>query len=54
MELNAYIDHTLLRPSASEAEVLRLCQEAQHYRFASVCVNPCHVALAAGDRKSVV
>ncbi|AAC65251.1 deoxyribose-phosphate aldolase [Treponema pallidum] len=48
MELNAYIDHTLLRPSASEAEVLRLCQEAQHYRFASVCVNPCHVALAAG------
>lgn len=39
MELNAYIDHTLLRPSASEAEVLRLCQEAQHYRL---------------DRKSVV
>jgi deoxyribose-phosphate aldolase len=37
--LAALIDHTLLKPDASEAQVRRLCQEALHYHFASVCVN---------------
>ncbi|HOU31756.1 MAG TPA: deoxyribose-phosphate aldolase [Synergistaceae bacterium] len=44
--LAATIDHTLLRPEASEAAVRRLCEEARTYGFASVCVAPCHVSLA--------
>jgi deoxyribose-phosphate aldolase len=38
-KLAAIIDHTLLRPDATAAEIDRLCQEALDYRFASVCVN---------------
>lgn len=41
------IDHTLLKADATEAEVTRLCQEASKYHFASVCVNPANVPLAA-------
>lgn len=36
----SYIDHTLLKPEASEAEILKICSEAAEYRFKSVCVNP--------------
>lgn len=36
----AYIDHTLLKPEASEAEILELCAEAAEYHFKSVCINP--------------
>ena len=36
----SYIDHTLLKPEASEAEILKVCAEAAEYRFKSVCVNP--------------
>jgi len=36
----AYIDHTLLKPEASEAQIRKLCQEARAFGFASVCVNP--------------
>lgn len=45
--LAGMIDHTLLKPDASDQEILRLCQEAKRYGFASVCVNPTHVQLAA-------
>lgn len=38
--LASYIDHTLLKPEASEAEILRVCAEAAAYGFKSVCVNP--------------
>ncbi|MFQ5420750.1 MAG: deoxyribose-phosphate aldolase [Anaerolineae bacterium] len=41
------IDHTLLRPDATEANVARLCAEAIEYNFASVCVNPTHVRFVA-------
>ena len=34
------IDHTLLKPEASEADILKVCAEAAEYRFKSVCVNP--------------
>ncbi len=34
------IDHTLLKPDATESEIKRLCEEAAQYHFASVCVNP--------------
>lgn len=45
--ISKYIDHTLLRPSASDEEIEKLCAEADEYGFASVCVNPCHVKRAA-------
>jgi deoxyribose-phosphate aldolase len=41
------IDHTLLKPEATADQVRKLCQEALTYNFASVCVNPTWVALAA-------
>jgi deoxyribose-phosphate aldolase len=44
--LAAILDHTLLKPDATSSDVLRLCQEAIHYRFACVSVNPCWIALA--------
>lgn len=40
------IDHTLLKPEASAEQVKRLCAEAIHYGFASVCVLPCRLAEA--------
>jgi len=42
-----YIDHTLLNPQASAAEITKLCEEAKTYNFASVCVNPCNVKLCS-------
>lgn len=42
-----YIDHTLLKANATEAQIRRLCEEAREYHFASVCVNTCYVPLAA-------
>lgn len=47
LDLARYIDHTLLKPDASEAEVDKLCDEAAQYGFASVCVNPTWVRRAA-------
>ena len=46
MELNKYIDHTLLKPEATKEQITKLCQEARQYDFASVCVNTCYVPLA--------
>ena len=46
MKLNKYIDHTLLKPEASEEQIIALCEEAIKYDFYSVCVNSCHVPLA--------
>jgi len=41
------IDHTLLKPTATEDQIRSLCAEALEYRFASVCVHPCWVKLCA-------
>jgi deoxyribose-phosphate aldolase len=41
------IDHTLLKPEATRNDIVKLCQEALRFQFASVCVNPCYVPLAA-------
>jgi deoxyribose-phosphate aldolase len=41
------IDHTLLKPDATRMEIEKLCREAAEFRFATVCVNPAWVALAA-------
>ncbi len=42
-----FIDHTLLKPEATTQQISQLCHEALLYNFASVCVNPTHVKLAA-------
>ena len=47
-ELAGWIDHTLLKPDATAAQVQKLCQEAALFGFASVCINPAFVPLAAG------
>lgn len=44
--LNRYIDHTLLRPAATEEDFQKLMEEAKRYNFASVCVPP-YIALGA-------
>ena len=46
MELNRYIDHTLLSASATEADILQLCEEAIKYNFYAVCVNSGYVPIA--------
>lgn len=46
-QLARLIDHTLLRPEATREQIVTLCQEARTHHFASVCVNPAYVALAA-------
>src|ERR1700732_2219391 len=40
MEIAAYIDHTLLKPTTTHIEINKICEEAVHYRFAAVCVPP--------------
>ena len=44
--LNKYIDHTNLKPFATKADIEKLCADARAWDFASVCVNPCNIALA--------
>ena len=58
MELNRYIEHTILKQDATKAEVLKTLQEAKEYNFRCVCVNPVNVKLASdylkGTEVSVV
>ena len=44
MGLNKYIDHTILKATASSSDVQKLCEEAIEHEFYSVCVNGCYVA----------
>lgn len=44
-DLAALIDHTFLRPDAVRSDFERVCREAAHHSFATVCVNSAHVAL---------
>ena len=57
MPLNAYIDHTILKPTTLVADIEKLCAEAVEYRFAAVCVPPNFVktakALVAGSAVKV-
>ena len=46
MNINKLIDHTALKPNTNKESILKLIAEAKTYDFASVCVNPCWVALA--------
>jgi deoxyribose-phosphate aldolase len=47
LDLASLIDHTNLDPAAKKDDILKLCEEALEWNFASVCVNPCYVALAS-------
>lgn len=46
MELNRYVDHTLLKTTATKEEIKKLCDEAKEYKFYSVCVNGANTAFA--------
>lgn len=46
-ELASTIDHTLLKAEATREQIIQLCDEAKRYQFATVCVQPCWVSLAA-------
>ena len=46
MELNAYIDHTLLKSTATEKEIINLCNEAITYNFSTVCINSSYIPIA--------
>jgi deoxyribose-phosphate aldolase len=52
MKLNKYIDHTNLKPYTTSGDIIRCCDEAKKYGFASVCVNPCNVPLVAEQLKN--
>lgn len=51
MNINKLIDHTALKPNTNKESILKLIAEAKTYDFASVCVNPCWVALAHQELK---
>ncbi|MBW8243888.1 deoxyribose-phosphate aldolase [Muricauda oceani] len=46
MSLEKYIDHTCLKPTATNTDIANLCQEAIEHEFYAVCVHGCHVGLA--------
>ena len=47
MNYNKMIDHTVLKADTPLETVKRICDEAREYGFASVCINPCHIAYCA-------
>jgi deoxyribose-phosphate aldolase len=51
MNIAQIIDHTMLKPEATQETIRRYCAEARTYGFATVCVNSCHVALVASELK---
>ncbi len=51
-EMASFIDHTLLKPEATQKDILKLCEEAKYYKFASVCVNPYWVSFVSEQLKN--
>lgn len=49
--VNKYIDHTLLKPEATPAQIEQICREAKTHQFATVCINPIYVKNAAAALK---
>lgn len=49
MKINKYIDHTLLKATATKADIIKLCDEAKKYNFYAVCVNGSYVELAVKE-----
>jgi len=46
MNLNKYVDHTILKPFAQKEHIEKLCSEAKEYDFASVCINSSYIPIA--------
>lgn len=46
MSINQYIDHTILKPTTTIADIEKLCKEAKQYQFAAVCVPPPFIKIA--------
>ncbi len=51
-DIAKYIDHTILKPDATIGQVKKIYDEAKQYSFASVCVNPTHIAFIAEQLKN--
>ena len=51
-DIAKYIDHTLLNPQATRADIIKLCEEAKEHNFFAVCVNPYWVRLAVKELSS--
>ena len=51
-DLHTYIEHTLLKPTATIKDIIDLCDDAKYYDFYGVCVNSCYVYLAANELKN--
>lgn len=51
MKFNNIIDHTILKPDATKKEVIKICNEAKKYKFASVCVNSYYTSLVSKELK---
>jgi len=49
--LHTYIEHTLLKSTATADDIVKLCDEAKQYNFYGVCVNSCYAYLAANELK---
>lgn len=49
--LNKYVEHTLLKQDARKADLIKLFEEAEEYKFLGVCINPCYVKLAKENLK---
>lgn len=49
MEINKYIDHTVLKATSTVEDIKKLCKEAKEYKFYAVCVNGSYVKLAANE-----
>lgn len=52
IRLNSYIDHTLLKSTATPEDICILCEEAKQYDFYAVCVNSCYVFLASTELRN--
>ena len=46
MQIQDYIDHTILKPTATISDIEKLCKEAIDHKFYAVCVNGCYTKLA--------
>ncbi|WP_452229531.1 deoxyribose-phosphate aldolase [Lacinutrix sp. MEBiC02404] len=52
MKLNKYIDHTLLKATATKEDIIQICKEAIAHNFFSVCVNSCYIPLVKEQLKN--
>ncbi|HCT64944.1 MAG TPA: deoxyribose-phosphate aldolase [Lachnospiraceae bacterium] len=49
LNIEKFVDHTMLKPEATASDIKKLCAEAKKYGFRTVCINPCYVRLAAKE-----